>query len=216
MNKNKFRFVSLLLIYLGGYTPLWLIFLFQQLPITSISTVQYQVLIQNNISTYPLFGDYVYYNYFSVTFLILLGLFLVSLITILSLSPVLRSIKSAYPPVTIKAMNNVSNELILYTLPYVASLVGLKISEVGYGIGFIVFFVFMFYLSIKTEIIFNNPILAILNYNLYDVAYEDAQKKIHNVKLLTKTHKRNQIPPFKQKIEKISENVYIVINDNTH
>lgn len=214
MHQNKFNTLSLLLIYLGSYTPLWLIFLFQQLPITSTSSDQYQVLIQNKINTYPLVGDYIFYCDFSLIFWILLGLFFVSLLIILSLNIVLRDFKTSYPPVTITSMSNVSSELILYTLPYVASLVGLKISEPGYAIGFVIFFVFMFYLSINTETILNNPILAILNYNLYDVTFEDSQKKVHNVRLLMHTDKQHKVPPYKQKIEKISENVFIEVDDN--
>lgn len=66
-----------------------------------------------------------------------------------------------------------SNELVNYSLPYIVSLTGVKISDPIEFISFMLFFIIMFLLSVMTQSIFVNPIFALLGYGLYDVEFEE-------------------------------------------
>lgn len=211
--EHRLRLLTLILIYISGYTPLWLIFLLQNIPLVNLLDEHAQQLVANNISLTPVFWDYVWVNNEAIPFYVLLFLFLISGYTILALRKLLGDIKTSYPPQKIISVNNISGDLLTYTLPYIASLVGLKINDPAYALGFMVFFIFMFVVNVKTETIFNNPILALLNYNLYSVTIKDSENQNHDIKLLAKAANLQNIPPLDVKIEKMSDNMFIMVEN---
>lgn len=75
--------------------------------------------------------------------------------------------------ITIKRVNDRSNELVNYTIPYVVSFLGLKLDDLGSLLGFMIFMGIMFVLTVRTRSLFVNPVLAMKGYVLYDAEYDD-------------------------------------------
>lgn len=75
--------------------------------------------------------------------------------------------------ITVLRVTNKSNALINYSIPYMISFFGFNFDNWGEIASFIIFMSLLCFLSIKTQSIFINPILAAKNYGLYDVQFDD-------------------------------------------
>lgn len=78
--------------------------------------------------------------------------------------------------VTIKKVRLKSSDLVNYTIPYMISFFGFDLSSTKEIMVFALFMVLMCYLTIQTQNVFINPILALMGYGLYEVTYEERSK----------------------------------------
>ena len=69
-----------------------------------------------------------------------------------------------------------SFDLLNYTLPYLVAFMNIDINKPVELTVFLFFLMILCFLSIKTQIVFINPILAVLGYRLYDVKFNTRGK----------------------------------------
>lgn len=100
---------------------------------------------------------------------ILLGL---SVLCVIILFLILKSIKRGNMPVKIRSVRNRSVDLINYTIPYILSFFGFDLSKWEDVISLAIFMTIMLVLTITSRSLFLNPILAFAGYGLYDIDYE--------------------------------------------
>lgn len=141
----KIRFLPSILFFLSAYSPLAIIFLIHDFDWNTKS-------VMHPIIVYLTLGI----AFFSILLLILS----------------LKRIKTSSPYVTLISVTNKSGELLNYTIPYMISFILMDLSNTKLLINFAYFMILMYVLAMKTHNIFNNPILAIFGYNLYDVKYQ--------------------------------------------
>lgn len=103
-----------------------------------------------------------------VSFLIL-GL---ALLSVLLLWIVTRTIKKGFY-ITVEEAENRSNELLNYALPYIVSFLEIDLDKPQDVIAFCFFMLLLCFLSIKTKIIFLNPVLALFGYRLLNVKFRE-------------------------------------------
>jgi hypothetical protein len=80
-------------------------------------------------------------------------------------------------PIKVLKVNSRSNDLMNYSLPYLAALLGLHFDDGGELGALIIFMAVLYILTIKTQSVFINPILALDGYGLYDVEYTEGDDK---------------------------------------
>ncbi|MDN3509988.1 MAG: hypothetical protein QY310_14370 [Candidatus Jettenia sp. CY-1] len=128
-----------------------------------------------------------------------------ALLSVLFLWFVIRTIKKGFY-ITIEEAGNRSNELLNYTLPYIVSFLEIDLGKPQDVIAFCLFMLLLCFLSIKTNIIFLNPVLALFGYRLYDVKFKenDIPKKGNFLS------KQELLIGSQYKIRKIYDFLYIV------
>lgn len=100
------------------------------------------------------------------------GILLLSAASVLLLWLAMQSIRLGCP-VTIKRISNRSGELVNYTIPYMISFFGFSLGNWQDLVSFAVFMVLMCFLTIRTQSIFINPLLALMGYGLYDIEFDE-------------------------------------------
>lgn len=73
--------------------------------------------------------------------------------------------------VNVRAVANKSGELVNYTIPYMISFFGFELSDANAIFAFLFFLALMYVLTVQTQNIFINPLLAVRGWALYDVTY---------------------------------------------
>lgn len=99
------------------------------------------------------------------------GILIASLFSVIMLLVAIGGIRFG-EDILIRRVSNRSNELVNYTIPYMLSFFGFDLGKWQDMISFGIFMVLMFVLTIRTQSLFINPILAIIGYGLYDVEFE--------------------------------------------
>ncbi|MBL0000910.1 MAG: hypothetical protein IPO97_07845 [Sphingomonadales bacterium] len=86
-----------------------------------------------------------------------------------------------------------------YTLPYIVSFMSIEYSDTGKFVGFVVFLLWIFWISHRSGQIILNPVLIALSWRMYEVEYKfpgsDAK---HSGKALAYGHLT--AGPFKQSL----------------
>jgi hypothetical protein len=180
----KLRLFSSVIIFLSAYSPLAVIFCIQSFDFKNQQLMHPLVI-------WPI-----------------LGLAVISCI-ILWATVKLPKVSSA--PVTIKSVSNKSSELVSYTIPYMVSFFVIEHWNAQLLVSFAFFMFIMFWLTLKTHTIFNNPILAMMGYNIFDVHYEKNGREYQDY-LLAKGGRL--ITNEQCRIVEISEQLYLVTQRN--
>jgi hypothetical protein len=128
-----------------------------------------------------------------------------ALLSVLFLWIVIRTIKKGFY-ITIEEAENRSNELLNYALPYVVSFLEIDLGKPQDAISFCFFMLLLCFLSIKTKIIFLNPVLALFGHRLYDVKFKE--NNIH--KKGNFLSKQELFIGRSYKIRRLSDFLYIV------
>lgn len=155
----KPKLFTSILLFISGYSPLFAILL--------VKDFDFKV-------TYNFKHPYFAY---SVIFLIALSIFL--------LFYSISSIEKGEVIGKIIFVKNRSTDIINYTIPYMLSFFGVDLLKPEDLIGIAIFITILLILTITSNSIFINPVLAMANYSLYDIEYEFDGKKFSTV-LLTK------------------------------
>lgn len=119
-----------------------------------------------------------------------------SILSIILLFILIGNIQRGSMAVTIKAVRSRSLDIINYTIPYLFCAFDIDISKIEDIITIGLFLVLLLVLTINTQSIFINPILAIRGYTFYDVDYEFDKKTYSTVVI--------------SKIELNSNNIYYI------
>jgi len=94
--------------------------------------------------------------------------------------------------ITVTRVSNQSGELVNYTIPYMISFFGFKLNDYQALSCFFIFMILMCVLTIRTQNIFINPILALAGYGLYDVEFTRGKEDFHAIILSQYKLHRNQ------------------------
>lgn len=93
----------------------------------------------------------------------------------------LRSSKEAQTEVRVINSDPKSNEFISYTIPYLLAFYGADWSSINNLLSLLLFLSVIFVLSLRSGIIFINPLLSIIGYSLFQVTYSylNQEKKLY-------------------------------------
>jgi hypothetical protein len=120
-----------------------------------------------------------------------LSILFVSFLSVLLLFVVMRQIRQG-DTIKITSVCNQSGELVNYTIPYMISFFRFDLGGIQSFSCFLLFMVLMCVLTIRTQNIFINPILALAGYGLYDVEFTRGQEDFHAILLSQHKLHRNQ------------------------
>lgn len=154
----QLRVYAAIILFLGSYLPLSVILLVQdyrydlwdsplcRLPISSCTLPFRQPAISLSLVT------------------ICLACFVFTLVLLRTITP-RRTIEAT-------GVKHVPTDLMNYVLPYVVSFMGLDYGDIGKFIGFIVFLLWIFIITFKSERVIMNPILTVFGWKLYEMNYK--------------------------------------------
>lgn len=104
---------------------------------------------------------------------VVIGLLAISILTVLMLWYVVKNIADNVFPIEIVSAKSRSSEVVNYTIPYMISFVAFDLSKWQDLVSLVVFLSLLCLLSIRSQSIFINPILAAAGYGLYDCQYAE-------------------------------------------
>lgn len=169
--RNATTLIPSIAIFISGYTPLFLIMMIKD--ITGINWQPYQfesTILGFDKIVYPI-------GLFVKNPNVVWGLIIVSVISLLLLRYVLKNITTNPFAITITQAKSRSSEVVNYTIPYMISFVAFDLSKWQDLLSLIIFLSILCLLSIRSQSIFINPILAALGYGLYDCQYTENNKE---------------------------------------
>ena len=184
------QWIGSLSIFISGYFPLALIYTIQNMSINATSGC-------------------VSLNHPTMMIILWVVVIICCIITI----GILRGFhKSKGKSVTICSVSNKSGDLLLYTLPYLLALLTVDFNDCIRLLSYAVFIIILFYLMAKTNLIFLNPFLLFLNYNLYQVEYNRGDSSKNALFLAKKNSLREGSAHH---IKLLGDNVFIVTDEYT-
>ena len=83
---------------------------------------------------------------------------------------VLKTIK-VRQQVVVSEVKHIPTDLMNYVLPYVVSFMGLDYNDIGKFVGFIVFLVWIFIITYKSERAIMNPVLTVFGWKLFEIKH---------------------------------------------
>lgn len=111
--------------------------------------------------------------------------------------------------IKIRSVSNRSSELVNYTIPYMISFFGFDMHKGADLISFVIFMTLLCLLTIKTQSIFINPILAVIGYGHYNVEYEENG----NMKEAIFLSKIKLTKGANYRIDKLTDYTFIIISE---
>lgn len=170
----QFHLLPGLLVFLGSYLPLAIILAMQDIPAAwwSRPLCSFENLSAGKCDFIPFENPGL-----SLTFLAIAAA--ATFLAKVSLQ------KIKYPfAVEVKRMKATPNEIINYTFPYVVSFMGIAYGDPQKLIGFGVFLLWMFAISLKSGQILMNPLLLIFGWKLYEatIVINNVEKEVRVLK----------------------------------
>lgn len=106
---------------------------------------------------------------------IILGSVILASIVLLGIS-VYRLRKPSKEIVTVLSVRNKSNEFVSYTIPYLIAFFGASLKDPREVVSLSIFLIVIMIFVVRSHLVFVNPLLSILGYNLYEVDVHKAAK----------------------------------------
>jgi hypothetical protein len=154
----QFQLIPGFLIFLGSYLPLALILALQDIPAKWWSQPLCTLVdLKDGSCQFIPFAN----PTLSLTFLA------ITLLATLLAKSALQKIRFPFL-VEVKHLKATPNEIINYTFPYVVSFMGISYNDPQKMIGFGVFLLWMFTITLKSGQILMNPLLLIFGWKLYE------------------------------------------------
>lgn len=155
----EFRIGTAAIVFLGSYFPLSLILFAQNFQYSKLNQSLCWPLAKG-VCEIPL-GTPI----FSVTMVAL---------TLSCLIVTVASLKLIKPAQDIEVINAkyIPTDLMNYTLPYIVSFMNIEYSDTGKFVGFVVFLLWIFWISHRSGQIILNPVLIALSWRMYEVEYK--------------------------------------------
>lgn len=98
--------------------------------------------------------------------------FLLALLSVIFLFLVMNKVRQGVD-VKVLSVSSKSGELVNYTIPYMISFFAFDLGDWNAIFAFLFFLLLMYVLTLRTQNIFINPVLALAGWSLYDVAFRD-------------------------------------------
>lgn len=173
----ELRLVFASAIFLGSYLPLSVILLVQDFKVEFLNRPFCSALWQMSSECELPFNN----PYLSIGFaLCCLFCLLITILVILC--------KQEAQSITIIESKQIPTDLINYVVPYIVSFMSLEYSQSTKVLGFMLFMIWIFWLSYKTGQVILNPILIILGWKLYEIKYTYQNSPLERIdKALSKT-----------------------------
>lgn len=190
--RNATTLIPSIAIFISGYTPLFLIMIIKDFD--RIDWQAYQLtssILGFSQIDYPVGIVFKNSN-------VVLGLLIVAAVSLLMLRYVLKNITSNPFEITITKAKSRSSEVVNYTIPYMISFVAFDLSKCQDLLSLIIFMGILCLLSIRSQSIFINPILAALGYGLYDCVYTENGKEKECVMLSRKDLTAKDVVKYKK------------------
>lgn len=155
----EFRIGTAAIVFLGSYFPLSLILFAQNFQYSKLNQSLCWPLAKG-VCEIPLGAPI-----FSVTMVAL---------TLSCLIVTVASLKLIKPAQDIEVINAkyIPTDLMNYTLPYIVSFMSIEYSDTGKFVGFVVFLLWIFWISHRSGQIILNPVLIALSWRMYEVEYK--------------------------------------------
>jgi hypothetical protein len=103
-----------------------------------------------------------------------------------------------------------SSDLVNYSIPYLISFFSVDFGKIQDVLALLLFMVLLFLLTLKTQSIFINPVLAFRAWGLYEVEFEESGKSKTGV-FLSKIELK---PGARYQMDRISQFLYVVANEH--
>lgn len=155
----EFRIGTAAIVFLGSYFPLSLILFAQNFQYSMLNRPFCWPLIDGKCEI-PLGAPI-----FSLSMVILtLSCLIITVISLRIIRPSqdIEVISSKYIP----------TDLMNYTLPYIVSFMSIEYSDTGKFVGFLVFLLWIFWISHRSGQVILNPVLIALSWRMYDIEYK--------------------------------------------
>ena len=172
----QFRFITALVVFIGSYLPLSLILLAQN---SNFAALGWRLCwpITERACALPIKSPIFSIGLFALT-LLCFGITLIAL----------RAIRPSIDVDVLEA-EYVPADLMNYTLPYVVSFMSIDYQETGKFIGFLVFLVWMFWITYRAGQVTLNPVLIAMGWRLYTISYRFVgSQKVFRTSALSKGH----------------------------
>ncbi len=176
----KPRIFTAVMLFISAYSPLFLVFIVKNFD----------------------FNKYVFKD---VAFVIILTVVIIISLLLLYLS--FRKISRGNTVYNVVSVRNRSNEFTNYAIPYLLSFLGNNLGSWGDVISVIIFLIVLMVLTIKSQTVFINPILAFFGYSLYEIEYSFDDKKFTNLFLCKISVKANNA----YYIRCLSPHLYLIV-----
>ncbi|MDO9001595.1 MAG: hypothetical protein Q7W45_17640 [Bacteroidota bacterium] len=186
----KPKLITSILLFISAYSPLFLILIVKDFNFESKSKEQISIInlnyfpknithsdsikivsiIENSLSKFPQNNSEVnkYFNHPTIDIVVLC----ISILSIVLLFLIFSKIRPSEMEVTILDVKNRSLDIINYIIPYLFCAFDIDISKPEDLITVSFFLLILFILTINTQSIFINPILALRGYAFYDIEYK--------------------------------------------
>ena len=190
--RSKTRLFSSVIIFISGYIPLFMIMIIKDFSsFANIDFIGFSLCI-------PLFKNG------SIVFV----LFILSTFSILFLWYVMRNISKRPFEITIISAKSRSSEVVNYTIPYMISFVAFDLNKTQDIISLILFLSVLCLLSVRSQSVFINPILAAFGYGIYDCIYKERNIEKSCVML----SRKDLFPNESEKFVKLNNYMGIISN----
>jgi hypothetical protein len=133
----------------------------------------------------------------------------IAVLSIILLFLAMRSIRAGVV-VGVHSVSNKSGELVNYTIPYMISFFGFDLGDANAVFAFVFFLLLMYILTVRTQNVFINPMLALRGWCLYDVTFADGKIDRQGT-FLTRDELR---PGHSATIQRVARFFYIVTSTN--
>lgn len=145
----KPRIITAILLFISAFSPLFVILVIKDFDFL------------NKKFSHPIFS------------IITLGVVLLSIVLTLL---IIKMFEKGDMVINIIKVGNRSSDIINYTIPYMLSLIGIKLDSPSDVISISIFLIVLMILTITSKSVFINPILSVVGYGLYDIDYEYSGK----------------------------------------
>ncbi|MGL0940418.1 MULTISPECIES: hypothetical protein [Vibrio] len=166
--KSKTRLLSSIAIFISGYTPLFLIMIIKDIK----EVVWFEHAFESAVWGFSKLKIPYWFEFKNIE--IVLALLLLSVASLVLLSYVLRNVTKRPFAINVISAKSRSSEVVNYTIPYMISFVAFDLSKWQDIVSLFLFLSVLCLLSVRSQSVFINPILAALGYGLYDCKYNEA------------------------------------------
>ncbi|CAH6852307.1 conserved membrane hypothetical protein [Vibrio chagasii] len=166
--KSKTRLLSSIAIFISGYTPLFLIMIIKDIK----KVVWFEHTFESAVWGFSKLKIPYWFEFKNIE--IVLALLLLSVASLVLLSYVLRNVTKRPFVINVISAKSRSSEVVNYTIPYMISFVAFDLSKWQDIVSLFLFLSVLCLLSVRSQSVFINPILAALGYGLYDCKYNEA------------------------------------------
>ena len=200
--KSKTRLLSSIAIFISGYTPLFLIMVIKDIK----KIVWFEHVFENSSLGLSKINIPYWFEFKNVD--IVMALLFLSILSLTLLAFVLRNVTKRPFAINVISAKSRSSEVVNYTIPYMISFVAFDLSKWQDIFSLFLFLSVLCLLSVRSQSVFINPILAAIGYGLYDCKYNE----YGNEKECVMLSKHDLLPKNNESYVKLNNYMGIISN----